>query len=241
MIGGTIRIIQRSRDAVTIVKAGGTVRVLGQDARLVDGQLIMSKPSTTPDTIPQISSEPIVTDPEPERVMKQPVGAEPLVSPPGRVPPSRPISGDTDGGPGRWESVWRPVQGAIYQEQRSGVPCDPDGRKMEYAVTYFKADGSTGTVHFDGHEWRGQLPEEIFLEAKDGYNFPIVNVKWAGADVRQLEVFTNEANDQLRALRQAGVKARVEWHFSDKEVADTMREYFTDNAINVTVVYTPKI
>ena len=110
---------------------------------------------------------------------------------------------------------------------------------MEYLTPFTKTDGSTGQVMVDGHVWRGQPPEEIFLEAKDGYNFPIIRQPWEDAPTRQLDRFTREAEDQVAAAEQAG--GRVEWHFSDEEVANWMRDYFAENHINVTVIYTPKI
>ena len=159
--------------------------------------------------------------------------------PPGRRPPSRPAEDDSDGGVGVWKPIGRGKDGAAYQAQISGVPRADGEKTMEYLTPFTEADGSTGEIMVDGHVWRGQPPEEIFLEAKDGYNFPIIRRPWGNAAKDQLDDFTDEAIRQVEAARQAG--GRVEWHFSDEDVANWMRDYFQRKEIDVTVIYTPKI
>ena len=161
---------------------------------------------------------------------------------PGRVPPSRPAYGEMDDGPGAWLSLNRGSSGMGYQAQVSGVPKADDGSIMEYYLPWTKSDGELSQLSFDGHVWRGQPPEEIYLEAKDGYNFPIVNRPWPDAATRQLVEWEDEAKRQLEAMEQAGVvnEARLEWHFSDEKVADFMRRHFKENGYNITVIYTPK-
>jgi hypothetical protein len=50
-----------------------------------------------------------------------------------------------------------------------------------------------------------------------------------------------EARDQIAAVTQSGSGARIEWCFSDEEVAAVVRAYFARNYIDVGVVYVPKI
>ena len=147
-----------------------------------------------------------------------------------------------DNGPGVWLPVNRGASGMDYQRQISGVPKAPDGSMMEYYLPLKKPGDEWSEVSFDGHVWRGQPPEEVYLDAKDGYYWPIIDNQIEPAFNNQLKNFTDEAKRQLDAMKQAKVvDARLEWHFSDEEVANFMREYFDKNEYDITVVYTPKI
>ena len=66
-------------------------------------------------------------------------------------------------------------------------------------------------------------------------------VTWTTASDQQLAKFAAEAKSQIAAARQADPDANVEWHFSDKDVAEAMQTYFDQEGIDVTVVYTPKV
>lgn len=163
------------------------------------------------------------------------------VRPPGRFPPSRPLEGDTDGGPGHWVTIRRSGEWVPYQGQISGVPRTITGETMEYRVPYDPLpDEVEDHVDFDGHEWRGDPPQEIFLDAKEKYESVFITPKWDKLPDKQLKKFEKQAARQVRALEQNGSAGRIEWHFSNEEVADIVRDYFNDNGIEVTVVYTPE-
>ena len=209
-IGGVIRLVQLTADAVRALRAGEAITMFGREVRLADGTLVWST-----------KTEAVIG--------------------PGRIPPSRPPVGDADNGPGLWQRIKRSPSGGDYQEQVSGVPRAVDGSTMEYNVAYTKPDGKAATVDFDGHVWRGKPPQEVYIDAKDGYNFPIVNRPWEQAADIQLRKWKEEATRQLDVLDQTGVNARVEWHFSDKAVAEVVEEYFKENHVNIIVIYTPKM
>jgi hypothetical protein len=169
--------------------------------------------------------------------------AQKVVLPPGRFPPSTPVVGDIDNSIGRWVEVSRSSQGADYAEYVTGSLRDPvTGKALEYRVDYVPADpGGLKYVDFDGHAWRGQPPEEFFLDAKEGYVKPIVDSPWPGGQRGQLDKFKKQAERQILALKQSGSQARLEWHFSDEKVADAVRAYFSEEGINVSVVFTPMV
>jgi hypothetical protein len=100
-------------------------------------------------------------------------------------------------------------------------------------------------VNFDGHTWRGQPPVEVYLEAKDGYQWilPPGSSKISDSIFGR---FTDQALRQWEAMKQNGaVDARLEWHFSDPDVAQAVRDAFSDNnafrEINIAIYYTPKV
>ncbi|MDR1511990.1 MAG: restriction endonuclease fold toxin 5 domain-containing protein [Propionibacteriaceae bacterium] len=122
---------------------------------------------------------------------------------------------------------------------------------LEYHLDYTPAKpGDQPFVDYDGHTWRDDPTtgerQEVYLEAKDGYRDHIVNCSEAEADV-YLKRFIRQAKRQLDAIEQSGSSARLEWHFSDPDVADSVREAFAavgeqDAAVkNVLVYYTPKV
>ncbi|WP_228843298.1 Tox-REase-5 domain-containing protein [Mycobacteroides abscessus] len=154
---------------------------------------------------------------------------------PGGWPPGTPEAtwskGDTEPG---WKYInhnvdkdWMP-----YQQQIGGLERTPTGALPEWV----QPNPETGApVDFDGHTYRG--PQEVFLEAKDGYRgmaFAPDNSYWQGrADKAIIQV-----QRQLAALPP---DARLEWHVSDPYGASALRQLFADRFIyDVDVIYTPK-
>lgn len=154
---------------------------------------------------------------------------------PGGWPPGTPEAtwnkGDTEPG---WKHInhnfdkdWMP-----YQEQIGGIERTPNGALPEWV----QHDLDTGApVSFDGHTYRG--PQEVFLEAKDGFRglaFAPDNAYWTGRAESALE----QVDRQLGALPQG---ARLEWHVSDPYGAAALRDLFDSNGVyGVEVIYTPK-
>ncbi|EIV20953.1 Tox-REase-5 domain-containing protein [Mycobacteroides abscessus] len=154
---------------------------------------------------------------------------------PGGWPPGTPEAtwnkGDTEPG---WKHInhnfdkdWMP-----YQEQIGGIERTPSGALPEWV----QHDLDTGApVSFDGHTYRG--PQEVFLEAKDGFRglaFAPDNAYWMGRAESALE----QVDRQLGALPQG---AKLEWHVSDPYGAAALRDLFDSNGVyGVEVIYTPK-
>jgi hypothetical protein len=167
--------------------------------------------------------------------------------PPAFFPGSQiqPKKGDHDGGPGRWDIVWRGPKGRAYQGQIGGLRA-ANGRILEYRLDYTPENpNGLKYVLFDGHTWRGQPPVEIYLEAKDGYGWAILDGSQTLRD-EFLARFIAQAARQLRAMEDNGVSdARLEWHFSDPEVADIVRRAFAAadelDGANIDVFYTPRV
>ncbi|MFB9521273.1 Tox-REase-5 domain-containing protein [Streptomyces cremeus] len=108
-----------------------------------------------------------------------------------------------------------------YQEQVSGVE-----RTREYVIPH-PVKGER-PVEYDG--WDSD--RQTFLEAKNGYG----RFEEDGelTDKGKAE-FRKEAQRQIDA---SGDRA-IEWHFSNKEVADATREYFEDRKMPIKVVHSP--
>ncbi|MGH3954543.1 MAG: Tox-REase-5 domain-containing protein [Mycobacterium sp.] len=155
---------------------------------------------------------------------------------PGGWPPGTPDAtwnkGDTEPG---WKHInhnfdkdWMP-----YQEQVGGIERTPSGALPEWV----QHDLDTGApVSFDGHTFRG--PQEVFLEAKDGFRglaFAPDNAYWLGRAESAIE----QVDRQLGALPPG---ARLEWHVSDPYGAAALRDLFDSNGVyGVEVIYTPKL
>lgn len=154
---------------------------------------------------------------------------------PGGWPPGTPEAtwskGDTDPG---WKHInhntdkdWMP-----YQQQVGGIERTPNGALPEWV----QPNPETGApVDFDGHTFRG--PQEVFLEAKDGfrgYAFNPDSDYWQGrADKAIIQV-----QRQLAALPDDAI---LEWHVSDPYGASALRGLFMDRGIDdVEIIYTPK-
>ncbi|AMU39260.1 hypothetical protein A3N99_02935 [Mycobacteroides abscessus] len=154
---------------------------------------------------------------------------------PGGWPPGTPEAtwskGDTEPG---WKYInhnvdkdWMP-----YQQQIGGLERTPTGALPEWA----QPNPETGVpVDFDGHTHRG--PQEVFLEAKDGYRgmaFAPDNTYWQGRADKAID----QVDRQLAAIPPG---AKLEWHVSDPYGAAALRKLFIDNDIyGVDVIYTPK-
>ncbi|WP_136611572.1 Tox-REase-5 domain-containing protein [Sinomonas albida] len=158
---------------------------------------------------------------------------------PGGDPPRTPASGDSDGSAGTWEYIKRNSPGEewkVYQEQIAGIRRNAQGYVPEYLVP--REFGKP--VQFDGHVWRGRPPREIFLEAKDGYGIMVDPAKPRFFFTKHGQEFIEQARSQAEAVRRLCPEARIEWHFSNRDVADAVRDVFLDSDISVEVYYTPK-
>lgn len=114
LIGGTIRLVQVTREAWQILEAGGSLRLLGGEVKLYNGKLLwIGKHS--PD----------------------------LTNPGGHIN-YHPVPGSTDGGPGTWEPTTRKTTstGMPNQIAQSGVQPTVDGIIIEYKV-YSPTQGRT--------------------------------------------------------------------------------------------------
>ncbi|GAA2395135.1 hypothetical protein GCM10010420_20700 [Streptomyces glaucosporus] len=137
-----------------------------------------------------------------------------------------PRLGSKDKGDGKWGSRKRPANSAAaerwirYQEQVSKVK-----RGKEYLVRNPKGGRD---IEFDG--WDSD--RRTYLEAKFGYGKHVTDGELS-QDVA--DRWVKQATAQVDA---AGGKP-VEWHFSNKNVADAAREAFEDAGVNVKVVHTP--
>ncbi|WP_422936502.1 Tox-REase-5 domain-containing protein [Sinomonas sp. P47F7] len=158
---------------------------------------------------------------------------------PGGDPPRIPVAGDPDGSAGTWEYLKRNSPGEewkVYQEQVAGIRRNAQGDLPEYLVP----KGSGRPVQFDGHVWRGRPPAEIFLEAKDGYGIMVDPVKPKFFFTNHVREFIEQAQGQVNAVQRLRPDARIEWHFSNREVADAVREAFFEADISIDVYFTPK-
>ena len=117
-----------------------------------------------------------------------------------------------------------------YQEQITGHTSPGDGRLVEYTVNM--DDGST--VSFDGRTERNG--QEVFLEAKDGYEVLYNDPKGTVAKdmAKNLE---KQAKRQVKALPDG---ATLEWHCSTQKGATALRNLLADNYSSIKVVYTPR-
>ncbi len=156
----------------------------------------------------------------------------------GRDPSIPPVIGDRDGGAGAWALTTRNEKGADYQAQISGVPITVHGT-VEYRVHYTPSNpNGQQWVDFDGHVWRGQPPQEYFLDAKDDYSHFLANPQWEGARQEQLIALEAQALRQIAARNQTSPDAKIEWHFSGEGDAMLVREYFADRGIGIDVIHT---
>ncbi|GAA1427939.1 hypothetical protein GCM10009601_40050 [Streptomyces thermospinosisporus] len=138
--------------------------------------------------------------------------------------------GDADNGDGFWASRdrnpkpnWKNESWLRYQEQVTGTK-----RGYEYVVPH--PDPDVPDVEFDG--WDSS--RQTYLEAKNGYD------SYLTADRTELtasgrENLLKEARRQVEAARGKS----VEWHFSNREVADAARDAFEDAGLDIEVVHTP--
>jgi len=133
--------------------------------------------------------------------------------------------GQSDGGPGTWETRTTPEKGAAYQEQVTGAP-----KNTEYVVKTDKM--KSGEKKFDGYD-----PETNTLkDAKDWDKWPPSgNKPWEKA-ARQSEI--NKARMDADIASEAGGK--LEYHVPTEEKATQLREIFAEEGINIDVIVTTK-
>ena len=142
--------------------------------------------------------------------------------------------------PGDSEPGWRAVNRGPYkpwmgyQEQITGIQRTTDGHIPEYHII----NPSTGkVVRFDGHTRRADDQQDVFLDAKRGYQLIVFKPDLEKAKAMKVNLVA-EARRQLNALPDAAV---LEWHCSDAHAAREirrilLREGFTD----IDVIYTPE-
>ena len=118
-----------------------------------------------------------------------------------------------------------------YQEQITGWKRNSDGKMPEY--TLYDSNGEP--VRIDGRTWRGHPPQEVYLDAKRGYQ----RVYYDPASSKGIK-----DNLIAEAKRQLGVLppgAKLEWHISSREGADAIAKIlFGEGIYGIDVIYTPE-
>ena len=118
-----------------------------------------------------------------------------------------------------------------YQEQITGWKRNNNGEMPEY--TLYDSNGKP--VRIDGRTWRGHPPQEVYLDAKRGYQ----RVYYDPASSKGIkDNLIDEADRQLGVLPPG---AKLEWHISSREGADAISRILEDARIyDVDVIYTPE-
>mgnify|MGYP000890236738 FL=1 len=120
-----------------------------------------------------------------------------------------------------------------YQEQITGWKRGGDGKIPEYTLY----DSNGDPVRIDGRTWRGHPPQEVFLDAKRGYQILHHDPDHPKAKGMQQQLI-DEAKRQSRVLPRG---AKLEWHISSREAADAISRILEDARIyDVDVIYTPE-
>ena len=120
-----------------------------------------------------------------------------------------------------------------YQEQITGWKRNNKGEVPEY--TLYDSQGEP--VRIDGRTWRGHPPQEVYLDAKRGYQILHHNPTHEKA-VGIKGNLIDEANRQLGVLPPG---AKLEWHISSREAADAISRILAKEKIyGVDVIYTPE-
>ena len=120
-----------------------------------------------------------------------------------------------------------------YQEQITGWKRNNKGEMPEY--TLYDSQGEP--VRIDGRTWRGHPPQEVYLDAKRGYQILHHNPTHEKA-VGIKGNLIDEANRQLGVLPPG---AKLEWHISSREAADAISRILAKEKIyGVDVIYTPE-
>lgn len=104
-----------------------------------------------------------------------------------------------------------------YQEQISGWEATPDGRVPEYTMP--DVLDPSRTVTFDGHVLRGEPPQEVFLEAKRGYEI----LDRSPDTPRARGIRQNLEEEVIRQYNVLPDNARLEWHVSTESGATAIR------------------
>ena len=120
-----------------------------------------------------------------------------------------------------------------YQEQITGWKRNNKGEMPEY--TLYDSQGEP--VRIDGRTGRGHPPQEVYLDAKRGYQILHHNPTHEKA-VGIKGNLIDEANRQLGVLPPG---AKLEWHISSREAADAISRILAKEKIyGVDVIYTPE-
>ena len=118
-----------------------------------------------------------------------------------------------------------------YQEQITGWKRNNKGEMPEY--TLYDSNGEP--VRIDGRTWRGHPPQEVYLDAKRGYQ----RVYYDPASSEGIK-----DNLIAEAKRQLGVLppgAKLEWHISSREGANAISTILAKKRIRgIDVIYTPE-
>ncbi len=118
-----------------------------------------------------------------------------------------------------------------YQEQITGWKRNNKGEMPEY--TLYDSNGKP--VRIDGRTWRGHPPQEVYLDAKRGYQ----RVYYDPASSKGIkDNLIDEADRQLGVLPPG---AKLEWHISTREGADAIAKIlFGEGIYGIDVIYTPE-
>gem|GEM_PF-2523175 len=118
-----------------------------------------------------------------------------------------------------------------YQEQITGWKRNNKGEMPEYTLY----DSKGKPVRIDGRTWRGHPPQEVYLDAKRGYQ----RTYYDPASSKGIkDNLIAEANRQLGVLPPG---AKLEWHISSREGADAISRILENKGIyDVDVIYTPE-
>ena len=118
-----------------------------------------------------------------------------------------------------------------YQEQITGWKRGSDGKIPEYTLY----DSNGDPVRIDGRTWRGHPPQEVYLDAKRGYQ----RIHYDPASSKGIK-----DNLIAEAKRQLGVLppgAKLEWHISTREGANAISTILAKKRIRgIDVIYTPE-
>ena len=118
-----------------------------------------------------------------------------------------------------------------YQEQITGWKRNNKGEMPEYTLY----DSKGKPVRIDGRTWRGHPPQEVYLDAKRGYQRVYYDPTHSEGMQRQL---IDEAKRQLGVLPPG---AKLEWHISSREGADAIAKVlFGEGIYGIDVIYTPE-
>ena len=118
-----------------------------------------------------------------------------------------------------------------YQEQITGWKRNNKGEMPEYTLY----DSKGKPVRIDGRTWRGHPPQEVYLDAKRGYQ----RVYYDPASSKGIkDNLIDEANRQLGVLPPG---AKLEWHISSREGANAISTILAKKRIRgIDVIYTPE-
>lgn len=144
--------------------------------------------------------------------------------------------GDDDGGDER-EPETTGLRGARTGPRRGGGGSN-DARAYDRQIT-----GSDRSVYVRGTEFDGWDPERrVLLDAKLAReNRSFYDVTRPGSFTQRVRIprILAEARRQIRAARGSGARG-IEWHFSDRRVANNIRALMRAEGLNIRVVYTAR-